>query len=69
MILQNLADYKNTRKSIWLNIIMALLTAMTLFLTAITVFLTAMTLFFPADKIVEIANLLSAIWNFIMSKL
>lgn len=68
IILQNLADYENTRKSIFLNTTTVFLTAITLFLTAITVFLTAMTLFFP-DKTVEIANLLSAIWNFIMSKL
>lgn len=57
MILQNLADYKNTANSYRLNVIMTILTAMTLFFVI-----------FP-DKAKKIANVLSGIWNFIMSKL
>lgn len=57
MILQNLADYKNTAYSLRLNVIMTILTAMTLFFVI-----------FP-DKAKAIANIISTIWNFIMSKL
>ena len=57
MILQNLADYKNTAYSLRLNVIMAILTTMTLFFVI-----------FP-DKASELAEVLSYIWNFIISKL
>lgn len=57
MILQNLADYKNTAYSLRLNVIMAILTTMTLFFVI-----------FP-DKASELAEVLSCIWNFIISTL
>lgn len=57
LILQNLADYKNTANSMRLNVIMTILTAMTLFFVI-----------FP-DKAKEIADIISAIWNFITSKI
>lgn len=56
MIIQNLADYKNTANSIRLNVIMTIMTAITLFFVI-----------FP-DKAKEIADILSNIWNLIMSK-
>lgn len=53
VILQNLADYKNTANSLRLNVIMTILTAMTLFFVI-----------FPG-KANEIADIISIIWNFV----
>lgn len=52
MVLQNLADYKNTSYSLRLNVIMTILTAMTLFFVI-----------FP-DKAKVIANVIFIIWNY-----
>lgn len=57
MILQNLADYKNTANSLRLNLIMTILTTMTLFFVI-----------FP-DKAKEIADVIAMMWNFITSKI
>ena len=57
MILQNLADYKNTASSLRLNVIMTIFTAATLFFVI-----------FP-DKAKAIANVISAIWNYFIYKL
>lgn len=57
LILQNLVDYKNAANSFRLNVIMTILTAMTLFFVI-----------FP-EKAKEIADIISAIWNFITSKI
>lgn len=55
-ILQNLADYKNTSKSMKLNIIMMIISAATLYLVI-----------FP-DKANEIANIFTNIISFLMGK-
>lgn len=57
MILQNLADYKNTAYSLRLNVIMTILTAATLFFVI-----------FP-NKAKVIANVISTIWNYFIDKL
>lgn len=57
MILQNLADYKNTAYSLRWNVIMTILTAATLFLVIFT------------DKTKVIANVISTIWNYFIDKL
>lgn len=56
LILQNLADYKNTAKSMWLNIIMMLISAITLYFVI-----------FP-DKAKEIADIITGVMEFVMNK-